>query len=86
MSSSPGYTDWPEVDIKTHRSIARDMRVFAVLSIPVGLYSVATMDVAAWGPGVVFFMFAASAASLDYQAQKWEDQLEEGDDARDDDV
>lgn len=79
MSSSPGFTDYPEVDIKTHRSIARSTRLIGLFAFLGGLYAFHTMDIPLWAPFVAGLFCELSATNLRLQALEWETQLHAGD-------
>lgn len=80
---SPGFSDHPEVDIKTHRSIAKTLRLIALGVFVAGLVGALT-EGEGW-PVLVFALAVAllclwAADNLRLQALEWEIQLfKEGD-------
>lgn len=83
---SPGFSDHPEADIKTHRQLAKGGRLIAALLFFTGSYLATKPEYSpelAITSGTAFAAIAyASANGLSMQALRWELQLErEGGDA-----
>jgi len=76
---SPGFSDHPRVDIKTHRQLAKGVRIIAVLLFLTGSYLATKPGYSpelAITSGTAFAAIAyASANGLSVQALRWELQL-----------
>lgn len=79
---SPGFSDQPRTDIKTHRQLAMGIRLIAVVLFFAGFYLSTIPQYSpelAMTAGIAFSAIAyASANELSIQALRWELQLERG--------
>lgn len=74
------YTEYPEVDIKTHRSLAKWNARFAAIGVFAGLYATQAIGMAE-GALVVAISAVAWGAANSYRCQALRWQLEESDDS-----
>jgi hypothetical protein len=80
---SPGFTDYPENDIRAHRHIARWNRRFAVAIFFGGLWYASTTATPATTAAVALALaasFYTSSNGMEVQALRWELQLEREED------
>ena len=77
-TDGPGHSDYPRIDIKTHRSIARDLRWLGVIMAVIGVAAaVQTGDIQYGGVGVLLYFIASDASKgLRLEALEWELELE----------
>lgn len=81
------YTEFPEVDIKTHRSLAKWNRRFGFVIAAGGFYYYAAIETEPWVLSLVIAVVALvllGSSEMRIQALEWE--LEESDSVRESDT